>query len=513
MSKKTSLQDISWFGKDFRLIFLVIFLIELFSFLAHWLGQFWNIGDVITLIVGLFILGIIIYRFEYGLLAAFIELIIGSQGHYFDYLVSGQVISIRIIIFTIIMLVFCYKLFTDKAACNIIFKILKSKWILLLGLCLAWGIVTALIHHNQLRNIINDFNAWIFFLYVFPAVYILQNHKYRDQIWTVFCASITAVALKSLFFLYVFSHKFNNLISYLYDWGRDTRWGEFTLVSGGLFRIFSQAQIYSLIGLLVLLGYVFYKGRLDYQNKENRYIFIVICLQLATVILGLSRSNWVGLIAALFLAILFALFYFKYRIIDTITLLLRTFLCFVVSVIIIFVVLFFPFPQQTVFNASAALNERFSIQDKAGASRWNQLPELFKAISIHPVIGSGWGATITYESRDPRITTIENPKGIYTTYAFEWGYLDIILKIGLLGLVIYLLFISKILRSLIQLTKNKKERFQNALICGLILGLFSLICTHIFSPYLNHPLGIGYLLILFAIVETQTYTNIEPIKS
>jgi multisubunit Na+/H+ antiporter MnhE subunit len=39
------------------------------------------------------------------------------------------------------------------------------------------------------------------------------------------------------------------------------------------------------------------------------------------------------------------------------------------------------------------------------------------------------------------------------------------------------------------------------LVTGLLVGFFSLIFTHMFSPYLNHPLGIGYLLMLIGIFQ------------
>jgi hypothetical protein len=38
---------------------------------------------------------------------------------------------------------------------------------------------------------------------------------------------------------------------------------------------------------------------------------------------------------------------------------------------------------------------------------------------------------------------------------------------------------------------------------GLIASLVMLYVTHIFSPYLNHPLGIGFLLFLVPFMQTK----------
>jgi UDP-N-acetylmuramoyl-L-alanyl-D-glutamate--2,6-diaminopimelate ligase len=47
------------------------------------------------------------------------------------------------------------------------------------------------------------------------------------------------------------------------------------------------------------------------------------------------------------------------------------------------------------------------------------LPILFDGVKRHPVLGSGFGATVTYKSSDPRVVAATG--GVYTNYAFEPG--------------------------------------------------------------------------------------------
>ena len=125
---------------------------------------------------------------------------------------------------------------------------------------------------------------------------------------------------------------------------------------------------------------------------------------------------------------------------------------------------------------------------------------LLNKIKLHPILGSGWGTLVTYESFDPRIVTAKNPKGEYTTFAFELGYLDLLLKFGLAGVLSFLYLICQLLIKIKKTAINTANEFDKYFLLGLLLGLVALTITHAFSPYLNHPLGIGYIIVLYTII-------------
>ncbi|MGC9048780.1 MAG: hypothetical protein ACP5IX_00970, partial [Patescibacteria group bacterium] len=164
---------------------------------------------------------------------------------------------------------------------------------------------------------------------------------------------------------------------------------------------------------------------------------------------------------------------------------------------------------------SSLISRRFELgTEPAAVSRWQQLGPLWQAIKQRPLFGSGFGTIITYQSQDPR--AIAKYGGRYSTYAFEWGYLDIVLKIGFMGLAVYLILIYQIFREGIKLIFNFQFSIFNfwpALVFGLLLGLIALVAAHISSPYLNHPLGIGYLMLCSAILSILSpNTNLPPAK-
>jgi O-antigen ligase len=161
----------------------------------------------------------------------------------------------------------------------------------------------------------------------------------------------------------------------------------------------------------------------------------------------------------------------------------------VLSLMFVYMIVNFPYPRISGSTGLIMSRLQNASGEAAGSSRLNQLKPLGQAISKSPLIGSGFATTVTYLSNDPRIVAASvNQSGWYTTYSFEWGYLDIWLKIGLFGLGIYAWFISMLI---LKAYKNN-QLFSYTLIFGVI----SIIIANVTTPYLNHPLGMGLLFIL-----------------
>ncbi|MDO8599317.1 MAG: hypothetical protein Q7S02_04365, partial [bacterium] len=92
----------------------------------------------------------------------------------------------------------------------------------------------------------------------------------------------------------------------------------------------------------------------------------------------------------------------------------------------------------------------------------------------------------------------------YTTTAFEWGYLDDLLERGLLGLLAELWFLAALMY------RSIREGGDRA---ALGLGLLAVALVHVTSPYLNHPLGIGILLLVFASIAQRNVVSSRPAAS
>jgi len=505
--------------------FLFLILAELLSIFAWFFPQF-NLICFGVILVLVFILAL--KKLQYGIYIAFAELVIGSYGYLFSFNYGNTLISIRIGIFLMIMvawLIHLLRFSSFKKYYNELKDFAFAKYYFLLTLVLIWGFVWGIIRGNNFGNVFLDFNNWLFYLYLLPLITVSQSKRFWREFSTVILAALSWLLIKTLIFLYIFSHDFLWAWPELYTWIRDTRIGEVTQFSGNFYRVFLQSQIFALLGFFVFLPLIanikyslawFKKNSLlsclpaDAGHGQGYFSILLFCL--TVIIVSFSRSFWVGLIAGLIIYFLIQFYKsefitYKLRLKEGFGQILKLILIFVVSLILIFTVVNGP-PGLMGTNLASLISQRTNQIEAAGSSRINMLQPLNRAIAIHPIIGSGFGSLVTYQSLDPRIlSTTAGASGEYTTYAFEWGYLDILLKIGLVGLSIYLLLIFKLLQSLWIRIKslvmpNVNCQMSNVPL-GLLLALISLLVVNTFTPYLNHPLGISFILLTTIFISNK----------
>ncbi len=494
--------------KTIKITFLFLILAEALSFLA------WKISVLNLICLALILLITLILslkKLEYGLYILLAELFVGSFGYLFSY----QGISLREGLFVVVMGVwFFYFILSVAKNLSKTRKISlretlcrfapQGKIYYIFAVVILWGFVWGIIRGNSFGNVFFDFNNWLYWLLILPVFSVINKQEKktrdpsahpstssgfaRDRIVNILLASVILISLKTLILFYLFSHNYAEIMGTLYRWVRDTRIGEITLINGNFYRIFIQSQIYSVFAFLLLLTtknlqLTSDKGKV---KKVISYLLPVICL--ITIILSFSRSYWVGLGVALIIYFILILQITNYKLRITLLNFFKKFakvlIIIIISLAIVSLVVILP-PKTEGQDLLALFKSRATQAEAASSSRLAQLKPLSLAIIKHPIIGSGFGTQVTYLSDDPRV------QGKITTYAFEWGYLDMILKFGLAGVIIYLILIFKIGKKLF----TKKE-------IGLLLALISLLIINIFSPYLNHPLGIGLLLILLIYSET-----------
>jgi len=492
------------FNKLFRLSFLFIFFVELISLCVFLLPE---LMPAVFFIILALVLFISLYSLEYGLLILLAELFIGSKGYLFFLEIGGINISIRIAFWLIIMAVWLADLFIElyKRKQKPRISNLKNSffpYFMVLFLFIAWGLVNGFINNNSFNNIFFDFNGWLYFALIFPIYSVIfKNKDCLKKIFTVFAASIIWLSLKTYFLLFIFSHNMIGMIEEVYHWIRVSGVGEITNLQGGFYRIFFQSHIYVLAGFFIFLIFLI-NQKTKFSSKKlfinNLVIFFTfLSLFLSVVLLSFSRSNWVGLAFGVIIFILFLLYKkeWKKALISVFILIsaLAVSLCFII------VTVKFPYPDPTGgFSATELLSNRASqlTGEAALSSRWSLLPELWEKIKKAPILGSGFGATITYISSDPRILEAD-PSGKFTTFAFEWGWLDIWIKLGILGIITYIALIFKIFIIAI----SKKQKNNESIIIALAISLAVLTIVSFFSPYMNHPLGIGFLMLAAAAID------------
>ncbi len=472
-----------FFGKTFWYCLLGIALAHLVAFFV----LHTPVEAAIVIVVSLAVFGLSVWRLELGLLVAFTELFVGSHGHLFSF----EGFSIRMGIFVAVMLAWLVRLVLKRS---------KYRWDdarmypwMLLGLAVVVGGLIGYLRNNELMNVFNDMNGYFYALYLLPMLSIEWVALKKRQLLQVLAAGATWVMFETLALLYVFSHSSEVLEEILYTFFRDARIAELTRVSGDIFRVFLQSQFTVIIAFFVLVVALF----LLWSRKQGRWIiFLGLTGSIATIIISMSRSFWVGVLAGLVvgLIVVFSRKTFTFvpswgKLFARLGLLIIT---GVVGVGLLVGILAFPYPDSMGASGFGSfLSDRATDLDEAAArSRWNLVTPMLIEIKERPLVGSGFGTMVTFESDDPRIVA---QGGKAHTYSFEWGWLDIWLKMGFLGILAFVWIGVFYIMSLWNAGRDQENGW---LAIGFLRATIALFVIHLFTPFLNHPIGLGYLIFL-----------------
>ena len=504
-------------------VFLGIYLL---SFLGY---VFPVLNNIIFWLIFFITLALSLKKIEYGTFILLTELFIGVKGYLFSFNIGGFVLSLRIALFVLVFLIWFFKKREGK------FSFIGTnffKSFAVLTIFILFGITTALINGNSIRNIFFDVNGYFYFALAFLIFDTLTDIDKIKKIFKIFIAASFAITIFSLFVGMEFtlfhqdarpdkagslSYEFaeeeeqeqeaedishgitakSELESgetlrnirgvWIFRWTKDTGIGEITYIAGGIFRYFTPAQIYSLFTSIILLFYLL-KQKFDLATvKKNIWLITIIASSALALLIGFSRSLWIGGLASF----AFLLFFLPWK--KSLKIILSFSGVFFI-LIIVCGTLITPIYDIMTDRINSIINPG---EQSSAISRLNLIQPVFEKIAANPIIGSGFGTVIQYKS------VVPGHAGILKVFAFEWSYLDTIIEIGILGLIAYLWFLYQIFKKGFKLnskfknnSNSDRESNYKYLIIGLLATLFGLLITNITTPYLNHPLGIGYLLII-----------------
>jgi O-antigen ligase len=333
----------------------------------------------------------------------------------------------------------------------------------------AIGTLWSVFQGIPMARIFFDMNAFLY-LPVVPLGWMLMRStsERQERIYEVLTAGVTVTALLGLVLLGLY-HTHTGNLSEVYRWIANTKTGEITFIGSSTYRIFLQSQIYGLLlGLLLVVRPV---------NAWQRWMWIPLIAGSAAIWTSLSRSFWLG-VAAGCIAIVVLL---VRRAVPWKTVLLRSIGAVAAGFFLFSWANSFPNPLPWAASTNPLTQRNEDIgSEQASEARLNQIRPLLTAILHHPIIGPGFGTEVTYYNPDPRI------RGDRTTTAFELGYLDWWLDLGLIGLALLGAWIWSLGRR--TMSSPNLQMF--------LPSLIALSAVHLTTVYFNHPLGIGWLAVL-----------------
>lgn len=494
-------------GKVFWTALIGGALVQCFSLIGSASQSLENIFFVILIAT---LLGFTIVKIKWGIYAATAELVIGSFGQIVSFETEGFGLSLRIAIWIVILAVWIGREVMSSMRLGVrgygseVKKELQAfiaepvhKWLALFIVVIMYAVFNG-VASNSFELVYLDTNNWLFGLYIIPLYHAIKSVNDIYGMLNVVIASVILIIVQSILVFYIFSHSLPSS-EVVYTWIRDARLGEITYVTRNFFRVFLQSQIWIMVNFFVMLSLIYVSDKIRFRGMVaiKKVVWILMVLSAMTLVISFSRSIWVGTAAGLcaFLVTLRFMFREKYK--QIVLWAARIAGIFALGIFGVWMLMMIP-PGDYLDNGLGSLiGQRLTQGEAASSARINQLQPLFETIHQRPIFGSGFGTTVTYKSDDPRVRagTVEGT-GMYTTYAFEWGYLDMIVKFGFFGLFVFIGFLITLAKEFYKTAKihalTLDENYPG-LSLGILLGLVALMTVHTFTPFLNHPLGIGFI--------------------
>lgn len=345
---------------------------------------------------------------------------------------------------------------------------------------LGWGTFSGFLHGHPTAAVINDANGYLtFFILPFVVRTLSVNNAPRTVISAVLGAVCALSALTLLLFLFFLIPSTDTILrDFVYRWVRDVRLGEITPRLGppGTRRIFLQSQLWAVAGAIWLALAV------GWKQIKTPPTAVVIILFISALWIGMSRTFFVALAVTIVSTVLY--FGFMRLGVHALRFFALISAGLVISAVCMYAISF------GVWGGKAT-TRLITANEPAIVSRWSLLDGMNNGIRSAPLFGQGFGSTLTYITSDPRLLT-ETPGGQIQTSAFEWGWHDLWLKMGAFGPAAFLwLFFTVIYKSW-----RGNSTVENVWAGGLAICVG---VAHLFSPWLNHPVGIGLLLLAVGI--------------
>ncbi len=411
-----------------------------------------------------------------GLTVLAVELLIGSKGYLLQFGGWPSHLSLRLGLTAAFLLAWTVNALNARRLGWAVDRTLRRTPYLALAVLVLWGMWRGAGNPDMLA----DANAWFELVLLAPVLDIADRHgdALRRSMVSALLVGIVALAILTLKLELLFSHQVPGVIA-TYLWLRRAGLGEVTRLAGSFYRVFLQSQVFLLAAWLIAAAYGLRKDAKPARYYLDRWI---IALSTAGLFLGMSRSFVIGGLAGIITLALLASRQGDMRAKPA----LRIFLASAYGLILAATAVFLPIPGVSWVAPGDLLDSR--LNDAAAQSRWELLPAMWDKISQAPILGHGFGATVTYHTFDPRQVEQGNALS-YTTYAFEWGWLEHWIKFGLLGIPVMLWVLLSLGKRL------WTSREENWLRIGAVASLVALAGLHMFTPYLNHPLGFLFLLV------------------
>lgn len=403
-----------------------------------------------------------------------LEIFLNGGGEYSS--LSG--ISVRTILFVLVMAVFLFETIKEKHLKNLILENKRLLFVLsIFSVFSIVGMLNGLWQNNGWRAVIGDFIPYSYVWLALPARGWIAREDFKNKMLAAFSAFLIGSLIFSLFTFALFSTGAQLLHGEFYKWFRDFSMGKITDLGQGFFRVVLPEH------LLVALAF---PAIMFYSSKKASAKFFLAVPSLALLAVNFSRAYFIGILCGL--AVLFP--WFKTRA------WLKNFAFVLIVYIFSFCAIFFIASRGHSFGLDVigfrAKTYVAPKEETSTATRMMLLPVIWEKIKEKPMFGHGLGSSVEF------FNFITKEKAI--TRQFDWGFLEMWAELGFFGVLFFSASIfAMISRSFSDLKNSNKTKFVFA------ASLAVLFFLNLTVPAFFHPFGI--VLIAFALAAHHQKDN------
>ncbi|MDD2646662.1 MAG: O-antigen ligase family protein [Patescibacteria group bacterium] len=465
-----SLAVTNLFDRRFWLCLAIFFAFNLISFLGF---HVLIVQVVFFWLLVFLMICLVIWRFDFAILLFLGELLFGQAGHFLEW----QNISLRSALMIILLIGWLTRKIVKQEKI-LFFQQSISVYCLVLALMVLLAVGRGFWNNHESLLVIQDAMAYGFFLLVFPLSEFFRKESYWPWLTRILAVAVIGVSILTLANLFIYSAGLSQVHDNYYWWLRQIAVGKVTDLGSGFYRIVFPAHLWMLPLLLVLLSLVL--GRNVSRGERKNLIILAVAISLSLMI-NFSRGYFLGILAGLMLLKL--------------NLSWRRWLIAFILILLVFVVEFnlIYFLTTGKLAGLTFLSGRLGTitqpeEELSSLTRLRILPNLLFQIKQNPIFGPGLGSMVSFlNPLNNLITKTSNP---------DWGWLEMWLELGLLGLMVYLAFSGKLIFSYLK----GASRFSRDLSVGLAVGFVSLMVANLTGPFLFHPLGIFYQVLMISFI-------------
>lgn len=392
-----------------------------------------------------------------------IELVLGGSGRLVSF---GTFISLRYVLVFIAIIYYIFFIFKNNLniRINIFFKP-----IIIFLIFYFISIANGLIRGYDVGNVIKSSQGFYYIFMILPFSVFIDNKKKANQAIEIIINSAVILGVIALITYTLFSISIGNY-SIITKWLDKFNYG-YISIRYGLPAVFFKATPYLIIAFNIeLFKYI------NITERSYKSIFKMTILFLA-ILVTMSMGAWISLFFGGILCI-----FLSNRKKNIVT---------IFTVLIVVILVYFLFSDYI----GKVLELRISSNDSSYIIKNNQFRILIKTWLNNFLIGNGFGIKLNFMTQ----------LGYREMINFELFWIQLLVNMGLLGFIAYL---NIIVKSIVESKKISRflSGFEKINLKGCNIGLITLCIISSVNPFLNNPIGIGYLVILMCIINAYKMT-------